>query len=322
MYYILVRKSGYMDSNNLFGNGSDTNMDTSTDSSDDSLVDMYTRIVFMVTDVLSLIILLLLYTFTDKVKGTMLGKLMKSYCILSFLALLGAFLHTLMEFIISVTDAVCNLIAYLTFYAFMGSVISKVLFVCYIGYIFYKSHRMVLRDTTDRQIIKLKVGYFLTIACTPLTMLLILIIHDHVLYEIKFVTEEDMCVYIGEERFTVNTLIIYTVCFHAIAILALIMVSFLLYKAYKTRKAVSQDVKNLFRIALAIVVAFVIVWIIYAFHPLYSSVAPQVLYFTLTVENVVIVSVFVYNNHILTKLKTYILSLKCCNDEIVASRFV
>ena len=311
-----------MDSNNIFGNTSNGNMDTNTDSSDESLADMYTRFVFMITDTLSLIFLLLLYTFTDKVKGTMLGKLMKSYCILSLLGLFGAFLHTLMEFVITVTNAaVCYVIAYLTYYAFMGSVISKVMFVCYIGYLFYKSYRMVLKDTTNRQIIKLKVGYFLTIALTPLTMLLIIIIHDHVLYEIKFIPD-DMCIYIGEETFTVNTLVIYTVCFHAIAVLALIMIIVLLYRAYKTQKRVSQDMKNLFQIALAIVVAFVIVWVVYAFHPLYSSAAPQVLYFTLTVENVVIISVFVYNNKLLTKTKIYAMSLKWCNDAIVAPRIV
>ena len=298
-------------------NDSNANMDTGTDSNDDSSADLSTRIVFMITDAISLIVLLLLYTFTEKVKGSIQGKLMMSYCILSLLALLGAFIHTLMELVITVTDpAACNVFAYLTYYTFMASVISKVLFVCYIALIFYKSYRMVSEDanhTTDHQT-KLKVVYFLTIALTPVTMLLIIIIHDHALYEITFIVD-DMCTYIGEERFTVNTLIIYTVCFHAIAILALAMITFLLYKTYKKEKGVSEDLKNLFRISLAVVVAFVIVWTVYAFHPLYSSAAPQVLYVTLTIENAVIISVFVYNNRILTKLKMYAMSLKCCNQE-------
>lgn len=298
----------------MFGN------DSSTDSSDDdSLGDFYTRIVFMITDAISLIVLLLLYTFTDKVKGSVMGRLMKSYCILSLVGLFCAFIHTLMEFVITVTNpAVCNVFAYIAYYTFLGSVISKVMFVCYIGYVFYKSYRMVFENITNRQIIKLQVGYFLTIALTPVTMLLIIIIHDHALYEVTFIAD-DMCIYIGEERFTVNTLVIYTVCFHALAIVALTMITFLLYMIYKTQKEVSQDVRNLFRISLAVVVAFVIVWIVYAFHPLYSSAAPQVLYVTLTIENVVIISVFVYNNKILTKIKLYFMSLKLCNHGIVTT---
>jgi len=171
---------------------------------------------------------------------------------------------------------------------------------------------MVLKDTTDRQIIKLKIGYYLTIAATPLTMLLIIILHDHPLYEVSFTAEddEDRCMYIAEQRFTANTLIIYAVCFHAIAILAVIMIIFLLYRAYKSQIAISQDAKNLFRIALAIVIAITFVWIVYAFHPLYTSADPQVLYVTLTIENVVVISVFIYNNNTLAKLKMYIMSFK------------
>ena len=307
-----------MDSNSIFDNDSNANMDTSTDSNDDSLA---VRIVFMITDAISLVVLLLLCTFTDKVKRSMLGKLMQSYCILSLLALSGAFIHTLMEFVITVTDpAACNVFAYLTYYFFLGSVISKVLFVCYIAYIFYKSYRMTLDDATNRQT-KLKLGYFLTIALTPVTMLLVIIIHDHVLYEITFIAD-DMCTYIGEERFTINTLIIYAVCFHAIAVLALIMITFLLYMIHKTQDAASEDLKDLFRIAVAVVVAFIIVWIVYAFHPLYSSAAPEVLYVTLTVENIIIISVFVYNNKIITKIRMYVMSLKCCNHGIDSSRIV
>ena len=301
-----------MDSTKIFGNVSNANMNTNTDSSDESLGEMYTRIVFMVTDAISLIVLLLLYTFTDKFKGTMLGRLMKCYCILSLFALFGAFIHTLMEFVISVTDAWCSVFGYLTYYTFLASVISKVLFVCYIGYLFYKSHKMVLKDTTDRQIIKLKIGYYLTIAGTPLTMLLIIILHDYPLYEVSFTAEDDQdrCMYIAEQRFTANTLIIYAVCFHAIAALAVVMIIFLLYRAYNSQTGISQDAKKLFRIALAIVIAITFVWIVYAFHPLYTSADPQVLYVTLTVENVVVISVFVFNNNTIAKLKVYIMSYK------------
>ena len=198
---------------------------------------------------------------------------------------------------------------------FLGALISKVLFVFHIG---YNSYKMALKDTTANQIFRLKVGYILTIIIMPLIMILIMIIHN-VLHEIKFAVG-NRCIYSGDrDRFTLGTLIIFIVCAHLAGVLIIILLIFLLHNAYKTQKAVGQDAKNLFRIALGIVVAFEISWIVAAFHPLYARVTPLVFYSTLAIENIVIILVFFYNNKILTKTKMYVMTLKCCNRETVAN---
>lgn len=269
------------------------------------------RIVCMGADALSLVCLLLPYALMDKVKRTTLAKLMKSYCILSLLALFAIFIYSLMEFVIPVTNAMCCVSLYLSYYTFLGSIISKVLFLFHISFIFYNSCKMVLKDTTDSQLVRLKVGYILTIIIVPLIMILIITIHNHVLNEVQF-TIGNRCLYSGDVNyFTIRTLIVFVVCVHSMGILIIIILTFLLRKAYKTQKAVGQDTKNLFRIALGIVVAFGMAWIVLAFQPLYSPVGPLVFYSTGAVENLVILSVFFYNNKVLTKIKMYIIVLKC-----------
>ena len=299
----------------IIDNASNDSMDISAGSSDELVMEAYlsmiTRIVCMGAHALSLILLLLPYMLMQKVKGTTLGKLMKSHCILSLLALFGAFLHTLMEFVIPANNAACSITIYFLYYMFLGAVISKVLFLFHIGYIFYNSYKMVLKDTTASQIFRLKVGYFLTIVITPLIMILIIIVHNHALYEIKFIAG-DRCIFSGDiDIFTISTLIVFIVCAHLFGVLIIILLIFLLCNAYKTQKAVGQDVKNLFRIALGIAVAFGMAWIVFAFRPLYAPVGPLVFYSTTAIENLVIISVFFYNNKILTKIKMYIMTLLC-----------
>ena len=313
-----------MDSNStIIDNASNESLDIGTDSSDELLMETYLsmimRIIFMGAHALSLILLLLPYMLMDKVKRTTLGKLMKSFCILSLLALFGTFLHVLMEFVIPATNAVCSLTIYFIYYVFLGAIISKVLFMFHIGYIFYNSYKMVLKDTTANQIFRLKVGYVLTIVITPLIMILIIIIRNHALYEIKFVAG-DRCIFNGDiDRFTINVLIVFVVCAHLSGVVIIIILIFLLRNAYKTQKAVGQDVKNLFRIALGIVVAFGMAWIVFAFHPLYAPVGPLVFYSTAAFENLVIISVFFYNNKILTNIKMYVMTLKCHDQATVAN---
>ena len=121
-----------MDSNSSIDNASDDSMDISTDSnSNDELMGTYLgmaiRIICMGVVVLTLILLLIPYTVMEKVKGTILGKLMKSYCTLGLLAMFGAFIHTLMEYVIPVTNAVCSITVYFTYYMYVGALISKVL---------------------------------------------------------------------------------------------------------------------------------------------------------------------------------------------------
>ena len=315
-----------MDSNRTIDSASNDSMDINTGSSDESLMgtslSMSIRIIYMGAVVLNFIFLLLSYTLMEKARGTMLGKLMKSYCILGLVAMFGTFLHTLMEYVIPANNAICSTIVYFNYYMYLGALISKVLFVFHIGYIFYNSYKMVLKDTTANQIFQLKVGYILTIITVPLKMILIMIIHN-VLHEIKFAIG-NRCIYSGDrDRFTlaIGTLIIFIVCAHLAGVLTIILLVFLLQNAYKTQKAVSQDAKNLFRIALGIVVAFGISWIVSAFHPLYARVTPLVFYSTLAIENIVNILVFFYNNKILTKVKMYVIAmtLKCCNRETVAN---
>ena len=309
-----------MDSNStVIDNASNDSMDISTKLLMGSSLSMGTRISCMGAAVVSLILLLLSYTFTKKVKGTMLGKLMKSYCILALLAIFAYIFHTLMEYVIPANNAICSTTIYFTFYMYLGALISKVLFLFHIGYIFYNSYKMVLKDTTASQIFRLKVGYILTITIVPLIMILIMIIRNHVLHEIKFVAG-NRCIYSGDrDRFTVITINIFIVCTHLFGVLIIILLIFLLRNAYKTQKAVGQDVKNLFRIALGIVVAFGTAWIVYAFHPLYAPVAPLVFYSTLGIENLVIILVFFYNNKILTKIKMYIMTLKCHDRHVTVA---
>ena len=297
-------------------------LDNSTDSSDVLMrpyLSMVTRIICMAAHALSLILLLLPYVLMDKVKRTTMAKLMKSFCIHSLLLLFGSFLYTLMEFVIPANNAICSSTIYFIYYMYLGGVISKVLFVFHIGYIFYISYKMVLKDTTASQIFRLKVGYFLAIIITPLIMVLIIVLRNHVINEIKFASGE-RCIYIGDiDRFAIFTLIIFIVCIHSFGVIIIILLVFLLHKAYKTQKAVGQDVKNLFRIALGIAVAFGIAWITYALRPLYAPVGPLVFYSTAAFENLVIISVFFYNNKILTKIKMYIMTLKCHHQATIAN---
>ena len=305
-------------------NESTESFNISTGSGDELLMGTYlsmvTRIICMGAHALSLILLLLPYMLMDKVKRTTMAKLMKSFCILWLLGLVSFLLYTLMEFVIPTTNALCSLTIYFFYCMILGAVLSKVLFLFHIGYIFYNSYKMVLKDTTASQIFRLKIGYFLTIVITPLIMILIIIFHNHVINEIKFVSGE-RCIFPGDiDSFTINTLIIFVVCAHSFGVIIIIVLIFLLHKAYKTQKAVGQDVKNLFRIALGIVVAFGTAWIVFAFRPLYAPVGPLVFYSTAAIENLMIISVFFYNNKLLTKIKLYIVtSLKCHHQATVAN---
>ena len=72
----------------------------SSDSGEEMLMDrnmnLVMRLIFMGVDALSLLCLLIPYMLTDKVKRTLLGNLMKFYCILSLLTLLIELPYTLM----------------------------------------------------------------------------------------------------------------------------------------------------------------------------------------------------------------------------------
>ena len=285
----------------------------------DSNLGKFLRIVCMAAHALSLVLLLLPYMLMDKVKGTVLARLMKSHCILSLVALFFTFIYTLMEYMIPATTAMCSVALYSSCYAFLGAVVSKVLFLFHIGYIFYNGHKMIPRDITDRQIIKLQVFYLLIITVVPLFIVLTIIIHNHLLTDVRFIFE-NRCLYnSGINKFTIRTLIVFVVYVHSMGILIIVILSFLLHKAYKTQKAVGQDSKNLFRIAVGIGVAFGLAWIVYAFQPFYLPVAPMVFYSTAAVENLVIISVFFYNNEMLVKVKMCVLNLRHHNHESDAS---
>lgn len=296
--------------------------DNSTDSSSseemlmDRNMNMAMRLIFMAVDAFSLLCLLLPYILTDKVKGTMLGKLMKSYCILSLLTLFIELPYTLMEFVVPAANAACCTIIYFVCFTLLAALISKVLFLFHIGYLFYCSYKMVLKQNTEYQIVRLKVGYVLTIVTTPLIMVLIIVIHNHVIHNVSFIVG-DNCLHTGDiDRFTINIVIAFVVCIHSMGVLIIIVLVFLFRKAYKTQKAVGQDTKNLFRIALCVVVAFGMAWIVYAFQPLYLPVARLVFYSISTVENMMIVVVFFYNNRMLTKIKMYVMNLKCYDKTV------
>lgn len=271
---------------------------------------MYLKIVFIGADAVTLIILLLPYVLMDEVKGTIVGKLMKSYCVLSMVALLSIFVYTLMEHAVSVSRGVCTVPLYIAYYALLASIISKVLFVFHIMYLSYRSHRRVLKDVTNRLIIRLKINYVLTITVLPLIMILIIIIHDHVLFQVK-TTEGDRCLFVGDVNvFTMRTVIIFVAGVHSLGVLIILLLMFLLFKAYKRHKAIGEDTKNLFEIAVGIVLAYCVAWIVYAFEPLYSDVAPLILFSTAAFENLVVISVFFYRYEVLTKLKMYFVKLK------------
>ena len=148
-------------------------------------------------------------------------------------------------------------------------------------------------------------------------MILIIITHNHLVHEVDF-TIGDHCLFKGDVNIvTIRILIGFIVCIHSMGVLIIIVLSFLLYTAYKTQKAVGQDTKNLFRIALGIVVAFGMAWIVYAFQPLYSPVAPLVFYSTAAIQNIAVISVFFYNNEILTKAKMCFVNIIHHNHETV-----
>ena len=149
-----------MDFNSSMDSTLNGSMDINTGSNDELLrgtsLSLSSRLIGMVAAVLSFIMLLLAYTLMDKVKGTMLGKLMKSYCVLSLLALFAYILYTLMEYVVPATNASCSTLYYFTYYTYLAALISKALFLFHIGYIFYCSYKLVLKDTTDDHIFRLK----------------------------------------------------------------------------------------------------------------------------------------------------------------------
>ena len=152
-------------------------------------------------------------------------------------------------------------------------------------------------------------------------MIFIIVIHNHALNKVDF-TNRDRCLYTGDlNRFTIATVIIFIVCVQLMGILIIIVLTFLLHKAYQTQKAVGQGTKKLFQIALSIAVTFGMAWIVYAFQlqPHYSPLARPVYYFMSAVENTVIISVLFYNDQILTKFKMYIKSIMChksCTENV------
>ena len=285
-----------------------TTTDDSSTNQDDQRRQM--RLIFMSIDALSLTSLLILYMVVKTVKNTMLAKLMKSYCIFALVALLTYFFYTLMEFRISVPGALCTIIIYASFYCFVASTISRVLFLFHICFIFYNIYKMILKDITDKQIHKLQMFYVIVTVGIPLLMITVLIFYSHVLFDISLV-QGDYCLSFSLfDPFIALTVIGIVVLIHITGAVIIIVLSYLLYKAYKMQKEVGHDSRRLLRIAVGVGAAFGMAWVIYAFSPLYDPVAPMVIYSTASLENIMIMIVFFYTNRILLKLGLCVQNIK------------
>jgi len=186
----------------------------------------------------------------DRVKNTMLGKLMKSYCCLSLLGVLSHFVYTLMEFAIETTNTICGLTIYISFYCYFASLISRVLFLFHISYIFYNSFKMILKDVTDEQLHKLRTGYLLTMCGVPLLLIAGIAARNFVADAQLLKKDSSYCLDFGNyNRFTFITIAFAVVLVQFVGFGIIVVLSFLLYKAHKIQKNVGQD---LLRIALGI----------------------------------------------------------------------
>ena len=265
---------------------------------------IYIRMVCMGIFSLSLISLLVPYIMVDQAKNTMLGKLMKSYCCLSLLGVLAHFVYTLMEFVIPVTSEICGLIMYFLIFCYYASLMSRVLFLFHICYIFYNSYKMILKDVTDEQLQKLRTGYLLSISVIPFVLVMIVAVQNYVTDADLLVENSEYCLYYGDYNlFTTITTSLCVIIIQVIGFGIIVVLSYLLYKAHRIQKNVGQDSKNLLRISLGIGAAYGITWIIYAFQPLYAPIAPIVFYSGATLDSVVIISVFFYSNKTLMRIK-------------------
>ena len=273
--------------------------DSSTNQDDQRRLQM--RLIFMSIDALSLTSLLILYMVVKTVKDTMLAKLMKSYCVFALIALVTYFIYTLMEFRISVPSAICTITIYVSFYCFVASAISRVLFLFHICFIFYNIYKMILKDITDKQIHKLQTFYVIVTVTLPLMMIIVLIFYSHVLSDISLVQGNYCLSFSLFDPFIALTVISIVVLIHITGAVIIVVLSYLLYKAYRMQKNVGHDTKRLLRIAVGVGAAFGLAWVIYAFSPLYDPVAPIVIYSTASLENIMIMAVFFYTNRIVLK---------------------
>jgi len=285
----------------------------STDDSDGDIINVriYGRILCMGIFTLSAICLLILYMVVDRVKGTMLGKLMKSYCCLSLLGVLAHFVYTLMEFAIETSNVVCALFIYISLFCYLASLISRLAFLFHICYIFYNSYKMILKDVTDEQLHKLRTGYLLTMCGVPV-LLVAGIAAWNFFVDTKFLKENSgHCLRYGDyNQITFATIGVAIVLIQAVGFTIVLILSYFLYKAHKVQKNVGQDSVNLLRIALGIGAAYGVTWIIFAFRPVYSSVASIVFYSVGTLDSILIISVFFYSDRALMKIKLY-MCIKC-----------
>ena len=173
---------------------------------------------------------------------------------------------------------------------------------------------MVLNDITDKQLYKLQISYMIIITTLPLLVILIILFYNQILFKISFV-QDNYCLSFSLFHPFTRSIVIGTVILIQIAgIVIIIALSYLLYKAYKIQKTVGHDTKKLLRIALGIVVAFGMAWIIYALRPLYDPIAPIVVYSAAALENVVIMAVFFYSNRIIFKLAGGMCFMNCNNS--------
>ena len=284
----------------------DLEINLTADARDESFMSheqtMQIRLIFMSIDALTLMFLLILYMVVKTVRSTMLGKLMKCYCIFALVALFTYSLYTLMEFRLMVSSVVCCIMIYTSFYCFVASITSRFLFLFHIGFIFYNIYKMILKDITDKQLQKLQNSYVIIIISIPLLVIVVIIFYNHILFNVSLVQGDHCLSFYLFNPFTIITLIGTVVLIHIAAVVMIMVLSYLLYKAHKIQKEVGHDSKRLLRIAIGIGTAFGMAWIIYALQPLYDPVAPVVIYSTAALENVMIMAVFFYSNRILLKL--------------------
>lgn len=282
------------------------------DTVDDMRIYHYGRILCMGIFSLSAICLLIPYIIVERVKSTMLGKLMKSYCCLSLLGVLAHFVYTLMEFAIETSNAICGLFIYISLFCYLASLISRVAFLFHICYIFYNSFKMILKDVTDEQLHKLRTGYLLAMCGIPVFLVTGIAVRNFVVDAKLLKNNSTYCLSYGDyNQFTFLTIGLAIVLIQVVGFFIILVLSYLLYKAHKVQKNVGQDSMNLLRIALGIGAAYGITWIMYAFRPLYASIATIVFYSGGTLDSILIISVFFYSDKALTKIKLCVSNVKC-----------
>ena len=248
------------------------------------------RVMFMYSDAVYLTTLLFWYMLKDIVKNTMLAKLMKCYCVFALIALLTYFFYTLMEFRISASSAICSITIYVSLYCIVASAICRVLVLVHICFYNCYSHKMILQDITDKRTHKLQTFYVIVTVTLPLMMIIMLIFHSHVLFDMRLAQGNYCLSFSLLDPFIMLTVIAIVALIRITGAVIIIVLLYLLYKAWMQKK-VDDISKRLRQSEILHGAVFGIIWVITTLSAPYDLVI--IVLISDTLENFII-TVLIY----------------------------